>query len=141
MVVLVGVTSHHGARESRVQGEAPKSGGGCSRQLNRMVIWGEAPGDAGESGTNRSPLGVSCGMVKVISPVLTGSMGKRAWYQAPRPVLTQPNPNDQRCNGTLVGTTSRLRRHHEPRVPLSLVVLLARWAIPSEGIEGHEWGT
>jgi hypothetical protein len=52
-----------------------------------------------------------------------------------------PNPNDQRWNRTLVGSTSVLRRHCEPRVQLSLVVHLAQWAMPSEGIEGHEWGT
>jgi hypothetical protein len=34
-----------------------------------------------------------------------------------------------------------IRRHREPRVPLLLVVRLARWAMLSESIEGHEWGT
>jgi hypothetical protein len=76
-VVLVGVTPHHGARESRVQGEAPKSGGRRSRATNRMRIWGNAPGEAGERRTDRSPPGVSRGMVKVICPVLTGRMGTR----------------------------------------------------------------
>ena len=77
--VLVGVTPHQGARESRVQGEAPESGGSHSRATNRMVIWGNAPGEAGERRTDRSPPGVSRGMVKVICPVLTGRMGKRTW--------------------------------------------------------------
>jgi len=71
--VLVGVTPHHGARESRAQGEAPKSGGSRSRATNRMRIWGNAPGEAGERRTDRSPPGVSRGMVKAICPVLTGS--------------------------------------------------------------------
>src|SRR5437870_12051417 len=71
-----------------------------------MRIWGNAPGEAGERRTDRSPPGVSRGMVKAICPVLTGRMGKRAWYQAPRPVLThqcslamaapQPIENQQR---------------------------------------------
>jgi hypothetical protein len=42
---------------------------------------------------------------------------------------------------TLVGSTFVLRRHCEPRVQLSLVVHLAQWAMPSEGIQGHAWGT
>src|SRR5215468_6818997 len=71
--VLVGVTPHQGARESCVQGEAPESGGSRSRATNRMAIWGNAPGEAGERRTDRSPPGVSRGMVKAICPVLTGS--------------------------------------------------------------------
>jgi hypothetical protein len=77
--VLVGVTPHRGARESRVQGEAPKSGGSRSRAISRMQIWGNAPGEAGERRADRSPPGVSRGMVKAICPVLTGRMGKRTW--------------------------------------------------------------
>ena len=42
---------------------------------------------------------------------------------------------------TLVGSTFVLQRHCEPRVQVSLVVHLARWAMPSEGIQGHVWGT
>ena len=42
---------------------------------------------------------------------------------------------------TLVGSTFVLRRHCEPRVQVSLVVHLAQWAMPSEGIQGHAWGT
>ena len=72
-----GVTPHQGARESCVQGEAPESGGSRSRATNRMAIWGNAPGEAGERRTDRSPPGVSRGMVKAICPVLTGRMGKR----------------------------------------------------------------
>ena len=74
----MGVTPHHGARESRVQGEAPESGGQRSRATNRRRIWGNAPGEADERRTDRSPPGVSLGTVKVVSQVLTGSMGKRA---------------------------------------------------------------
>ena len=76
--VLVGVTPHRGARESRVQGEAPESGGRRSRATSWMRIWGNVPGEAGERRTDRSPPGVSLGTVKVVSQVLTGSMGKRA---------------------------------------------------------------
>jgi hypothetical protein len=71
--VLVGVTPHRGARESRVQGEAPKSEGSRSRATNRMQIWGNVPGEAGERRPDVSPSGVSRGMVKAICPVLTGS--------------------------------------------------------------------
>jgi len=46
-------------------------------RLNRMRIWGNAPGEAGERRTDRSPPGVSRGMVKAICPVLTGRIGKR----------------------------------------------------------------
>src|SRR5215831_563876 len=79
VVVLVGVTPHRGARESRVQGEVPESGGSRSRATNRMIIWGNAPGEAGERRIDRSPPGVSRGMVKAICPVLTGRMGKQTW--------------------------------------------------------------
>jgi hypothetical protein len=33
------------------------------------------------------------------------------------------------------------RRHRESWVKVSLMVRLARWTMPNEGIEGHEWGT
>jgi len=50
VVVLVGVTPHPGAQESLVQVEAPKSGGDRSRTTNRMTIWGNGSGEAGEEG-------------------------------------------------------------------------------------------
>jgi hypothetical protein len=68
VVVLVGVTPHRGARESRVQGEAPESGGRRSRATNRMRIWGNAPGEAGERRTDRSRV--------------LGSMGAENWVKA-----------------------------------------------------------
>jgi hypothetical protein len=50
------------------------------------------------------------------------------------------NPNVQRCNRTLVGSTSVRRRHREPPERLSPGVCLAQWAMRSERIQGHEWG-
>jgi hypothetical protein len=53
---------------------------------------------------------------------------------------TSANPNLQGWNRTLVGSTSVIRRHREPWVRLLLMVHPARWPMPSEGIEGNEWG-
>src|SRR6266446_9518062 len=50
------------------------------------------------------------------------------------------NPNLQGWNRTLVGSTSVIRRHREPRVRLLLMVHPARWPMPSEGMQGDEWG-
>src|SRR6266446_657099 len=50
------------------------------------------------------------------------------------------NPNLQGWNRTLVGSTSIIRRHREPWVRLLPMVHPARWPMPSEGIEGDEWG-
>jgi len=41
---------------------------------------------------------------------------------------------------TPVGSTSVRRRHREPQVNVSLEVRLARWAMASEAIQGHEYG-
>ena len=43
---------------------------------NRMVIRGNGPGEAGDQLDDRSPSGVSRGMVKVICPVLTARDGE-----------------------------------------------------------------
>src|SRR6266446_1145164 len=50
------------------------------------------------------------------------------------------NPNLQGWNRTLVGSTSVIRRHREPWVRLLPMVHPARWPMPSEGIQGDEWG-
>jgi hypothetical protein len=50
------------------------------------------------------------------------------------------NPNVQRCNRTLVGNTSETDAIESQRFDFRRVVRLARWAMRSERIEGHEWG-
>src|SRR5260370_605989 len=50
------------------------------------------------------------------------------------------NSNLQGWNRTLVGSTSVARRHREPWVRLLLMVHPAPWPMPSEGIQGDEWG-